>query len=403
MEKNSFILSDQEDLSIEQKKLIQSVLDFSKQQIIQEEKKLFIIKGGAGSGKSVVLFEIFKQIQREAFENKNSPLYQTNNYLLVNHAEIWKIYRDLAGQTDILKKKNVLKPTTFIHQMDKISTQADIVLIDEAHLLLTEPDPYNKFIQTNQLIEIIKRSKIIVIVFDSHQVLKFKSMWTEKKLENIVNQYKPVSYQLTHQYRMLGENNDVVEWIDNLTQNRLITKLAPVNGFEFKFFADANQMYSLLQKRNEEVGMSRLLATTDYPYTVNRGTWYVTVGDFKLPWDKLDTGNTPWALRPDTFSEVGSVYTIQGFDLNYAGVIIGPSITFDEEKNSIVIDTDKYEDNAAFRQTKGHVFSIRDKEDIMLNALNILLKRGRCGLYICVADDTLRRKLSLLLGNADLV
>ncbi|GMA70417.1 hypothetical protein GCM10025879_16630 [Leuconostoc litchii] len=76
-----------------------------------------------------------------------------------------------------------MKPTTFIHQMDKISTQADIVLIDEAHLLLTEPDPYNKFIQTNQLIEIIKRSKIIVIVFDSHQVLKFKSMWTEKNLK----------------------------------------------------------------------------------------------------------------------------------------------------------------------------------------------------------------------------
>lgn len=143
--------------------------------------------------------------------------------------------------------------------------------------------------------------------------------------------------------------------------------------------------------------MSRLLATTDYPYTVNRSIWYVTVDDFKLSWDQLDTGTAPWVLRPDTINEVGSVYTIQGFDLNYAGVIIGPSITFDEDKNKIVVHTEKYEDNAAFRQTKGHSFSEQEKEAIMLNALNVLLKRGRQELYICAADHALRRKLATII------
>ncbi|WP_235697653.1 DNA/RNA helicase domain-containing protein [Corynebacterium diphtheriae] len=31
-----------------------------------------------------------------------------------------------------------------------------------------------------------------------------------------------------------------------------------------------------------------------------------------------------WAEKPHTINEVGSIFTIQGFDLNYAGVIIGP-------------------------------------------------------------------------------
>ncbi|MGQ2287291.1 DUF2075 domain-containing protein [Leuconostoc suionicum] len=397
MEKNSFILSDEEKLSTEQAHLIQNVVDFANQGLKQGKKKVFIIEGGAGSGKSVVLFEIFKQLQHAVLNDESSALYQTNNYLLVNHAEIWKIYRDLAGKTEELKKKQFLKPTTFIHQMDKEQRRADIVLIDEAHLLLTEPDRYNKFNQTNQLVEIIKRSQVIILVFDSHQVLKFKSMWTNQRLEKIVSQYAPTRYQLSNQYRMLGNNEHIVQWIDNLTQNKEISTLGLVDGFDFQIFSNANDLYRMIQQQNKRVGMSRLLATTDYPYTVNRGTWYVTVDDFKLPWDQLDTGITPWALRPETINEVGSVYTIQGFDLNYAGVIIGPSITFDEEKNKIVVHTEKYEDNAAFRQTKGHSFSEQEKEAIMLNALNVLLKRGRQGLYICAADHALRRKLAMII------
>ncbi|EEJ42504.1 DUF2075 domain-containing protein [Leuconostoc mesenteroides] len=78
-------------------------------------------------------------------------------------------------------------------------------------------------------------------------------------------------------------------------------------------------------------------------------------------------------------------------------MIIGPSITFDEDKNKIVVHTEKYEDNAAFRQTKGHSFSEQEKEAIMLNALNVLLKRGRQELYICAADHALRRKLATII------
>ena len=35
-----------------------------------------------------------------------------------------------------------------------------------------------------------------------------------------------------------------------------------------------------------------------------------------------------WAEQPQTINEVGSTFTIQGFDLNYAGVILGPSVKY---------------------------------------------------------------------------
>lgn len=43
-----------------------------------------------------------------------------------------------------------------------------------------------------------------------------------------------------------------------------------------------------------------------------------------------DLKDSVWAEKPMSIDEVGSTFTIQGFDLNYAGVIIGPSITYRE-------------------------------------------------------------------------
>lgn len=92
-----------------------------------------------------------------------------------------------------------------------------------------------------------------------------------------------------------------------------------------------------------------MVATADFPYVVNHGTWYVTAGQLKLPWDKVNLTDDPWALRPETLNEVGSIYTIQGFDLNYAGVILGPSVGYDEDHDRIVVRPERYEDQEAFK------------------------------------------------------
>lgn len=385
----NFLLENGDSYSHEQEQVIQRIMNFI-QKNINRQHAILTIKGDAGTGKSVVLFEAFLQLQAFALNSSKSDLFRTENRLLVNHAEMLKIYRKLSETSAILKKKYFMKPTPFINQMDKLDRICDVVFIDEAHLLLTESDNYNQFHQENQLIEIIKHAKIVILIFDSHQVLKFKSQWYDEDSNHILSQYTHETMTLKKQYRIQDKYQDVTSWINTLTMNRMIVPHVQTDTFDFRIYNSAAKLYEAIQRRNTSNGLSRMLATTDYSYTVGKGKWYVSTADFKLPWDQLNVGTEPWALRPETIHEVGSIYTIQGFDLNYAGVIIGPGITYDKNNQKIIVKSDRYQDKAAFRVTKGHCFNEKDKQRIMLNALNVLLKRGRKGLYIYAHDQALR-------------
>ncbi|WP_239085642.1 DNA/RNA helicase domain-containing protein, partial [Lacticaseibacillus paracasei] len=101
-----------------------------------------------------------------------------DNKLLVNHNEMLKIYKEIAGAKSYFRKKDFMKPTPFINAYRKAGKRADVVFIDEGHLLLTAPDPYNNFRDTNQLTDILQLARLVVLVFDFHQLVKLKSFWT---------------------------------------------------------------------------------------------------------------------------------------------------------------------------------------------------------------------------------
>lgn len=67
--------------------------------------------------------------------------------------------------------------------------------------------------------------------------------------------------------------------------------------------------------------------------------WEVKIGKWHKPWNreleqdldrnqKREIKKLSWAEQPQTIKEVGSTFTIQGFDLNYSGVILGPSVKY---------------------------------------------------------------------------
>ncbi|WP_434520227.1 DNA/RNA helicase domain-containing protein [Pediococcus sp. M21F004] len=109
--------------------------------------------------------------------------------------------------------------------------------------------------------------------------------------------------------------------------------------------------------------------------------------------------NDSWAERDDTINEAGSIYTIQGADLNYVGVILGPSVSYDEEADKVKILTDKYKDTDAFRGRHDLPNREEAKRQIILNSINVLMKRGIHGLYIFAEDEKLRKKLVSLGSN----
>lgn len=401
--KDIFKLSPFKELSLEQLDLKEKVLEFCKEQVQLQHNEygsLFVIKGEAGVGKSVVLSSIFNTIQENTSE-ASSPLYKTDNYLVVNHEEMIKTYKGIASQLKHLKAKNFAKPTPLINKLNKKAKKVDIILVDEAHLLLTRPDTYNNFYGENQLEELLKLAKIVVIVYDDNQVLKLKSLWQELTLESLDKKSSNTQYyELTNQFRMQA-NDEVIEWINQFKQKRLLP-LPHDEEYELKVFATLKDMHEAIVERNKVHGLSRVVSTFDYLHKKDSGVYYITEdrGEYQIPWNITGSKFT-WAEESSTVNEAGSIYTVQGFDLNYVGVIFGPSISYDNQLEQLVIKTEAYMDVGAYSGTEGIGNVQAAKERIILNSVNILLKRGIKGLFLYASDDELREKLLEYQDNLD--
>ena len=358
-----------------------------------EEHGCFIIYGDAGTGKSVFLNRVFMDLQHYARADKQHPLYGLNNALLVNHPEMLKAYKNAAEKIPTLKKKDYERPTTFINQYHKAGKVADIVLVDEAHLLLTGPDRYNHFFQDNHLEELMKLARLVVLVFDEKQVLKAKSLWDSAMLNHLLQAYPVETFTLKRQFRM-NVAPEHADWITQFCQGNLQPIPLASAQFELMPYDDAQKMYEDIQEHNQYRGLSRMLSTYDYPYRLDGKDYFIVEGRFCLRWDRAKPqAKDPWAEREDTIEEVGSVYTIQGFDLNYVGLILGPSVSWDEATQRIVLQPEKYEDKAAFNGLGGKDNAQHLKQNLMWNSINVLMTRAINGLYIYAHDPILRKKL----------
>lgn len=403
-------------LSDEQMNVKEDIIKFVKESIKNYQKgdkpRAYVIKGGAGTGKSVVLNNLFNEIQKISREDKSKEniLKNSKNYLLVNHPEMIRLYHRIAKSFPYLNKKDIERPTSYINQFEKNNNKNelnDLIIIDEAHLLSTCKNAYKRFFGNNHLIDIMKTCKVIVIVYDDKQTLRTDQYWEEDNkdgcsLELILNKFSKdfKIIELKEQFRMklknsINDNSDILNWIKNLCFNYKIKpipkeRLNKESNFEFKIFKNCQEMYQRIIEKNEKYGQCRILSTYDYPYRISGNKeWYVTgSGGFKLRWDKFTPGHqVPWSERDYTIKEVGSVYTIQGFDLNYVGVIIGPSIKINWDKNEISIDISKYEDKAGSVNKNGIKDRERAVKKIIMNSLYVLLTRGVRGLYVYVSNE----------------
>ena len=393
--KDIFKLSPFKELSVEQLDLKEKVLDFCETQMSKADPNatygdLYVIEGEAGVGKSVVLSSIFNTIQART-KDTNSTLHQTKNYLVVNHEEMLKTYKGIAKQVKHLKAGDFIKPTPLLNKMK--DEKADIIFVDEAHLLLTKSDAYNNFRENNHLEELLKKAKIVIAIFDQHQVLKLKSHWNSFKLDDYKKKARTVeTYKLTNQFRMQADE-DMMNWVNTFKEKR-INPLPKSKRYDLRIFETLEEMHRAIIEQDRRYGLSRVVSTFDFLHKKDGDTYYVyeSNGNYKMPWNTTG-GKTTWAEKAETIAEAGSIYTIQGFDLNYVGVVLGPSVSYDEEQEGLMIDPNLYKDTGAYAGIEGIENVDLAKEQIVLNSINILMKRGVKGLYLYASDESLRRKL----------
>jgi DUF2075 family protein len=94
---------------------------------------------------------------------------------------------------------------------------------------------------------------------------------------------------------------------------------------------------------------------------------------------------------------------VQGYDLNYAGVIIGPELRFDTTTGRIVVDRASYFDKKGKEANKalGRVYSDDDLLWYIQNVYAVLLTRGIRGTYVYVDEPALREHLRQLMPTSD--
>ncbi|MEB7051650.1 DUF2075 domain-containing protein [Mammaliicoccus sciuri] len=369
--------------------------------ILDEEGQLLIVEGEAGSGKTVLMSTLLYELKKYNL-NLDKDL---DIHLLVNHNEHVTIYNQIATKLGVTnKKKNIInKPTSFInsHSPDE---KVDVVIVDEAHLLLTQGK--QSYRGKNHLQDLLERAKVVVIVFDIKQILTTEQIWDVEKLNDYIECAKNKNNHVTLKNQMrINSDEKTVKWIRNLVDNKKINSIPrDKKGYDIKIFDSPEELESCIREKaqNTDSGISRMLATFDWQYTDNKSPenedfWRVKVGNWSMPWNyqlkvSRKQKNLPWVEQDQTIDEIGSTFTIQGLDLNYAGVIIGPSVKY---RNGEIVFDEKSSANkkATRRRTLEDGSKQHFSQMLLKNELNVLLTRGVNGLYIYAVDEQLREAL----------
>lgn len=370
--------------------------------LLNEDGQLIIVEGEAGSGKTVLMSTLLYELGKYNLDlDENLDIH-----LLVNHNEHVSIYSQIASKLGIANKKNkiVQKPTSFINN-NSSDEKVDVDIVDEAHLLLTQGK--QSYQGKNHLDDLLARAKVVVIVFDIKQVLTTEQIWEVDKLNEYFDKAKSNSNHVTLRNQMrINSDISTVNWIRNLVDYQVINSIPKDKlGYDIKIFDTPDELEKAIKIKaaHTDSGISRMLATFDWKYGTkppnNEDFWRVKIGNWSMPWNyqlKVNRNQVslPWVEQDQTIDEIGSTFTIQGLDLNFAGVIIGPSVKYRDGK--IIFDkSESANKKATQRRTLKDGSKQYFSEMLLKNELNVLLTRGVNGLYIYAVDDQLREALKI--------
>lgn len=377
--------------------------------------KLIIVRGEAGAGKTVLLSNLFYQLTTNEEVNDQ----KLDVHLLVNHKQQVELYKNIANKVEGLDEKKVWGPTPFINAKLKETQKVDVALVDEGHLLLTKGNQGYHTENKNHIKDLLECAKVVVLVYDPNQALQSDQIIEDSQWQEMLSMLndKRDLIELKNQMR-IDASKETVKWIRSLVDEQIISKIPKDDKYEIRIFDKPLDLQKAINAKNKsdekdnfDNGISRIVAIYDWDYNgakrpTETDTWDVKIGDWRMPWnyelEQIDKKSTKhrsveykyetWAENRKTINEVGSTYSIQGFDLNYVGVIIGPSVKYRDGK--VIFDKTASKNKKAIQNrtmADGTKHNYADR--LLKNELNVLLTRGVHGLYIYAVDEELRNAL----------
>jgi DUF2075 family protein len=199
-------------------------------------------------------------------------------------------------------------------------------------------------------------------------------------------------FRLTSQMRVAA-GEDYIAYVRAVLQGRQEKPILEFGAYDVRLFDDFSTMHSAILAKDADFGLSRMVAGFAWPWVSRNGAAFDFVIDgIPMVWNRR---SYDWINSATSSEEVGSIHTVQGYDLNYAAVIIGPELGFDQESGSITFHRENYHDKKGKENNKvlGKDYSDEDLLHFVLNIYRVLMTRGVRGTYIYVVDQDLKKYL----------
>ncbi|MDR7233601.1 DNA/RNA helicase domain-containing protein [Agrococcus sp. BE272] len=386
-----------------------------------------IVQGHPGTGKTIVAIYLVKLLADIAAEERDEDpsgesvfddffteghralLASPRIALVVPQQSLRASIRRVFKHTPNLDPSMVLSPFQVGHSTERF----DVLVVDEAHRL-SQRAAQAVGVQTRDFrliterlfgVDDHERSQLDWIEAQAaHRILMLDELQAVRPADLPADVVGPLVqraeadgrvHRLATQMRVAA-GTDYVQYVrDVLSAEEDDRPTRPDFGeYDLRFFDDAAEMRAEILARDDEVGLSRLLAGYAWKWrsSKDRAAADIELDGLSLQWNRTAT---EWIRSKTSREEVGSIHTVQGYDLNYAGVLIGRDLGWDPEHQRIIFRRDHYFDSRgkANNNIRGIAYSDEDVRTFVLNIYAVLLTRGIRGTYVHVVDPQLRRAL----------
>ena len=374
----------------------QNIIRTIKENDKKDQKQVFIVRGGAGTGKSVIAIKILN----EFIQNKKLAFYVTKNSAVRN-----VFSKRLSGKVNAHLKTLFL--STIKISRDRPKNQYECLVVDEAHRLPKRSKSGNILLGEDLIREIIESAKVSVFFIDEKQQVDIRDYAT---IERIANTSKKLdakvhdneNLKLTSQFRCSG-NDEYIMTVEGILYNKEV-KVENNLEYEVKIFDNIHNWYEAIKDKIDNTPNSRMLAgdVFDWVSKDEYTLFDINIEGLSLQWNK----DTSFSGDESQKYRVGHIDTVQGLEFDYVGLIIGGDLIFNPLTKQVETDYTKHPDKAGHFRRHGRKKPLDEDlaqiDLIIRNTYNVLMTRGMKGIYIYCINKELNDYLKSI-GLATLI
>ncbi|MFF7732921.1 DNA/RNA helicase domain-containing protein [Streptomyces sp. NPDC007984] len=390
-EREQFVLLD------EQRIAYRTVLNAVRRAKQSDHKEVVIVTGGPGTGKSVIALSLLGELYRQG----STALHATGSNSFTT------TMRKVAGS----RKREVKDLFKYFNSfMTAERNSLDVLICDEAHRMretsANRYTPASNRTGRAQIDELIDAARVPVFLLDEHQVVRPGEMGTVAEIMAAATA-KGLDCRVVHldsQFRC-GGSDAYLRWVVRLLglEPGGPVTWEPDDKMQLMVADSPQELEAFLDTRRSRGYSARMSAGYCWKWTkkVPPGQALpadVVIGDWERPWnvfgDRSIGGAPPaalWATDPAGFGQVGCVYTAQGFEYDWSGVIMGPDLVWRGDR--WITDRSASKDPVFKRSTPD-----ADVDRLIRNTYKVLLTRGMIGTVVYSTDAETRQKLRTLIG-----